>query len=79
MFNSSLGGGGGGGGGEFKYIFFKSSFCISLPVLVIVFSCLVICMCFSFFILFVLCLISGSLMPCWLIEGHFEHKHLKKG
>ena len=18
-------------------------------------------------------------MPCWLVEGHFEHKHLKKG
>ena len=18
-------------------------------------------------------------MPCWLVEGHFEHKHLKNG
>ena len=38
MFNSSLGGGGGGGGeGEFNlFIYFqKSSFCISLPILVI--------------------------------------------
>ena len=31
----------------------KSNFCISLPVLIIVFSCLVICMCFSFFSCFV--------------------------
>ena len=44
---------------KFKNLIFfqKSNFCISLPVLVIVFSCLVICMCFSFFLLFVLCLI----------------------
>ena len=21
----------------------------------------------------------GVLMPCWLVEGHFEHKHLNKG
>ena len=43
-------------------------------------SCwVVICMCFSFFLLVVSCLIMVSLMPCWLVKGHFEHKHLKKG
>ena len=55
MFISSL-------GGEFKNSlrkkknkFPKSNFCISLPVLV---SCLVVsCMCFSLFLLFILCLI----------------------
>ena len=51
MFISSLGGGGGGGGGwgELKTFLAKSNFCTSLPILVV--------RLFTYFILFVLCLI----------------------
>ena len=59
----------------------KFNFCISLLVLVIFFlvaglffACVFLC----FFLLFVSCLILVSLMPCWLVEGHFEHNYSKR-
>ena len=41
---------------------------VVISIVRLLFACV-----FLFFLLFVSCLISVSLMLCWLVEGHFEH------